>query len=172
MLVVVVVVMMVVAVAEVGEGRLGAVRIPSTVRADKERKLRAEASAGADCDCGCRNAQVDGGVQVGSRGGCGCRSVSAVVLCVVVRDRVQGEGLRSEYECGGAGRDGLSEDESWIAAEGGIGAVDLVVAGVVAVWCLVLRLAMGSRAVCCGEDANWGDWEGETPMQHVWTWWT
>lgn len=27
-------------------------------------------------------------------------------------------------------------------------------------WCLVLRLAMGSRAVCCGEDANWGDWGG------------
>lgn len=39
-------------------------------------------------------------------------------------------------------------------------------------WCLVLRLAMGSGAVCCGEDANWGDWEGEAPMQHVWTWWT
>lgn len=38
--------------------------------------------------------------------------------------------------------------------------------------CLVLRLAMGSRAVCCGEDANWGDWEGDTPMQAVWTWWT
>lgn len=56
----VVVVVMMLVVAEVGEGRLGAVRIPSTVRADKERKLRAETSAGADCDCGCRNAQVDG----------------------------------------------------------------------------------------------------------------
>lgn len=55
--VVVVVVMVMMVVAEVGEGRLGAVRIPSAVRADKERKLRVEGSAGADCDCGCRNVQ-------------------------------------------------------------------------------------------------------------------
>lgn len=94
---VVVVVMVMMVVAEVGEGRLGAVRIPSTVRADKERKLRVEGSAGAGCDSGCRNVQVDGGVRVGSRGGCGCRSVSAVVLCVVVRER---EARRGLSDCG------------------------------------------------------------------------
>lgn len=48
----------VVLVAEVGEGRLGAARIPRAVRSERERELwteaRAGAGAGADRDCGCR----------------------------------------------------------------------------------------------------------------------
>lgn len=93
-------------VAEVGEGRLGAARTPSAVRAETDRKMRVEAGAGAGCECGCRcrsrcrrrsresSVGVDVGVDVGVGIGDGV---------VVARDWSKGEAEVSECECGVGG---------------------------------------------------------------------
>lgn len=113
--------MVVLVVAEVGEGRLGAARIPRTVRAEKERELRVEASAGAgagavaDCDCGCRisksmpasKSEVEVGVGVGVGVGGYRRRCWASYGIEASKARLCD---KSTYECG-VGRDGLSEDE-------------------------------------------------------------
>ena len=105
---------------------------------------------GCKCRCGLGS---DADVEVDGRRRCGVGGDVGVG-----RGREQGEAVPRGSE-GVVGRTGLSEGElgdGILPREGLVLLILLLQWWSLSVSGLALRLAMGSRAVCCGEDANWG----------------